>query len=283
MAEKFLFKRLVKVIVANRVAEDFKTVVSDVTEITDLRVRFKVKKNGGTEPNTAEVTITNLNIPIQKKGVKFILQAGYEDVGISQLFIGDVRTADRVRDGADWNTTLKSGDGERAFRHARVNESFAPGVKIPDVVKTVAGKLGLSLGNLDQKIPNITGQFNQGYVAHGPASVELGKALAAAGYQYSIQDEQLQILKADEGTALMIPDLSPQSGLIGSPEFGTPEKKGAKPLLKVRCLLNGNIKLKCQVFVRSSRHNGPVRVEHLEHTGDTAGGDWYTDFEASVL
>lgn len=290
MANDLLFRRLVKLTVANRVAEDYRTLTSDVTEIEKLRVAFKVTKTGGKEPNTCEVTVSNLaesrRKALQKKGVKLVLQAGYEGAGIAQLFIGDVRTVDNVRDGATWNTIFKCGDGERAFRFARVSESFGPGTKIPDVVKKVAARLGVGLGNLEKQAPAMTGEFAQGYAAHGPASRELERALAAAGFEFSIQDEQLLVLKPGDASGVQVPELSPASGLIGSPEFGSPEtihaqtKKTGKPLIKVRALLNGKIKIGSQVVLRCARHDGPVIVKKLEHIGDTAGGDWYTNFEA---
>lgn len=284
MAGDLEFGRLVKCTIATKTAEDYRSITADVIEISDLRVSFKVTKHGGKEPNTAEVTITNLSPTqrnnLQAKGVKFILQAGYEGSGLVQLFKGDARTIDHLREGANWNTVIKSGDGERAFRFARVNESFAPGSPVGDVVKRIASKVGLGLGNVDKQIPNITGNYAQGYAAAGPAARELDKVLSAAGYVWSIQDEELLILKPDEATTIQVPELSPESGLIGSPEFGAPEVKGAKPLIKVKCLLNGKIKIGSQVVLKSERHKGPVRVRKLEHSGDTAGGDWYTTFEA---
>jgi len=284
MASDLLFKRLVRLTIARRVAEDFRTVTSDVLEIERLRVAFKVTKTSGKEPNTCEVTVSNLaadtRAALQTKGVKFLLQAGYEGTGIGQLFVGDVRTIDHVRDGATWNTVIKSGDGERALAFARVNESFASGVKIPDVVRKVAGKLGLGLGNTERAASQMTGEYSQGYAAHGPASRELDRVLAAAGYEYSVQDEQILIVRPGEGSGEQVPELSPSTGLIGSPEFGTPETKGGRALVKVKSLLNFGIKIGSQVVIRSARHNGPVVVRKLEHVGDTAGGDWYTNFEA---
>lgn len=285
--DDYLFNRQVKLTIARRVAEDYKTLVSDVIEITGLRVAFKVKKTGTKEPNTAEVTVTNLSADtraaLQTKGVKFVIQAGYENAGIGQLFIGDARTISHVRNGASWDTVIKSGDGERAFRFARVNEPFGAGSTIGAVVKKIGGALGLGLGNLDSQMASMQGQYPNGYVAHGPASRELDKVLAAAGLEWSIQDEQLLILRPDAVGSNLVPDLGPDSGLIGSPEYGAADKKGGKPKMKVRSLLNAAIKPGSQVNLRSERHKGPVRVYEVEHTGDTHGAEWYTDFEARPL
>lgn len=282
-----LFKRLIKVTIATKVAEDYKSITSDFVEVEQLRVMFKVKKTTKKEPNTAQVTITNLSptrrASLQQKGVKFVLQAGYEGTGIAQLFIGDARTIDHTRDGADWNTTIKSGDGERAFKFARVNESFAAGSPVSDVVNKIASAVGLGLGNLKAQMSNMTGQYVNGYAANGPASRELDKVLRSAGFEWSVQDGELLIRKPDDKGSVLVPELSSETGLIGSPHYGTPEKKSKRPTIKVRSLLNGAIKCGGQVVIRSERHNGPVRVVELEHVGDTDGGDWYTDFEAEPV
>lgn len=283
MANDLLFKRLIKVTIATRVSENYNSITSDVVEVEDLRVMFKVTKTTKKEPNTAEVTITNLSpsrrASLQQKGVKFVLQAGYVGTGIAQLFIGDARTIDHTRDGANWNTVIKSGDGERAFKFARVSESFAAGSPVSDVVGKIAGALGLGLGNLKQQTSAMSGQYANGYAAHGPASRELDKVLKSAGFEMSIQDGELLIRKPGDKGSILVPELSPETGLIGSPEYGAPEKKGKRPLIKVKSLLNPSIKCGGQVVVMSERHKGPLRVIKLEHTGDTAGGDWYTDFE----
>lgn len=283
MADDLLFKRLVRVTIATKVAEDYQSVTSDVVEVEDLRVAFKVVKTGKKEPNTAEVTISNLSptrrASLQQKGVKFILQAGYEGTGIAQIFVGDARTVDHKRNGANWDTVIKSGDGERAYNFARVSESFSAGSPVSDVVNRIAGSLGLGLGNLKSQLAGMTGTYDNGYAAHGPASRELDKVLRAAGYEWSIQDGEIFAHKPEAPGAILVPDLSPETGLIGSPEYGSPDKKTKRAPLKIRCLLNPGIKIGGQVYIRSERHNGPVTVKKIEHTGDTAGGDWYTDFE----
>lgn len=282
-----LFNRKVKVTIATRVSEDFRAVVADVIEIENLRVQFKVKKTNTKEPNTAEVTITNLSASrrasLQQKGVKFILQAGYEGAGIGQLFIGDARTIDHVRDGGSWHTTIKSGDGERAFRYARVSESFKAGTPIASVVRKIAQASGHGLGNLEQQLGSMTGQYVNGYAAHGVASKELEKSLKAAGFEFSVQDEQLLVLRPEQFGTVQVPDLGPDTGLIGSPEYGAPDKNKGKPVIKVRSLLNSIIKPGGQVVLRSARHKGPVHVHEVEHSGDTDGGDWYSDFQARPI
>lgn len=282
-----LFKRRVRLSVATSVqVNDYKSDGVQVLEIEDLRVQFNVKKTGGKEPNTAEVTVTNLSprhrADLQTKGVRFLLQAGY-DTSIGQLFAGDIRTIDHVRDGANWNTVLRSGDGERAWRWAWVNESFVAGTPASQVIEALGRALGVGLGNLLSQAAKATEQYVSGYVAYGPASRELDKVLRAHGFTWSIQDGELQILREGETAGVLVPELSPDSGLVGSPEMAAPEKKGGAPLLKARCLLRPAIRPGGTVVLKSQRHNGSFLVRKVEHVGDTAGGDWYTNWQGTAL
>jgi hypothetical protein len=289
MADKRLQDRRVRVLIANRVAEDYKSITADVTEIKDLRVQFSVKKQSTKEPNTAEVTITNLSparrSALQTKGVKFVLECGYVDTGVKQIFQGDVRHVSHVREGADWRTVLKSGDGERAFQFARISESLGPKASKSDVIKRLSAKLGLGLGNSARAAASIPGSFEQGIVLSGPVSRELDKVLKGTGYEWSIQDEQLVILSASEVSGQDVPLLTPDSGLIGSPEFGAPLEKGGKPQLKFKALLNANIKPGAKVQIQCERFPIGVSVKcaKVEHSGDTAGQDWYTSVEGATL
>lgn len=289
MADQRLQDRRVRLLIANRVAEDYKSLTADVTEIKDLRVQFSVKKSSSKEPNTAEVTITNLSptrrAALQTKGVKFVLECGYVDTGVKQIFQGDVRHVSHVREGADWRTVLKSGDGERAFQFARISESLGPKASKSDVIKRLSAKLGLGLGNSARAAASIPGSFEQGIVLSGPVSRELDKVLKGTGYEWSIQDEQLVILSASEVSGQDVPLLTPESGLIGSPEFGAPLEKGGKPQLKFKALLNANIKPGAKVQIQCERFPIGVSVKcaKVEHSGDTAGQDWYTSVEGATL
>ena len=289
MADQRLQDRRVRLLIANRVAEDYKSLTADVTEIKDLRVQFSVKKSSSKEPNTAEVTITNLSptrrAALQTKGVKFVLECGYVDTGVKQIFQGDVRHVSHVREGADWRTVLKSGDGERAFQFARISESLGPKASKSDVIKRLSAKLGLGLGNSARAAAAIPGSFEQGIVLSGPVSRELDKVLKGTGYEWSIQDEQLVILSASEVSGQDVPLLTHDSGLIGSPEFGAPLEKGGKPQLKFKALLNANIKPGAKVQIQCDRFllGVSVKCAKVEHSGDTAGQDWYTSVEGATL
>lgn len=261
---------------------------TDNRDVLGLRIKFKIDKTLKKQPNTSEITVTNLSptrrASLQKKGVKVLFEAGYKELGLSRYFAGDVRTIDHVRDGADWNTVIKLGDGERAWKYARVSESHAPGTRAADVIKSLGKALGLDLGNLDDQVAGIDAVFDGGFAAVGSASKAFDRAIQAVRKSWSIQDGELQILDpySDEVLDLPIPEITPDTGLIGSPEMGAPKKKGGSPLVHFTSLLIPT-KPGAKVKLVSNRYDGYVRVESCSFTGDTSGGDWYSVIDGTVL
>lgn len=253
--------------------------------IAGQRVSFKITKTLKKEPNTSEIIITNLNpqhrANIQKKGVKIGFEAGYKETGVKQYFSGDVRTADHVREGADWNSTLRLGDGERAWQFATVYESFSPGTPIASAVQKIAQSMGIGTGNLSSQLSGFQGIFDQGWAAHGSARRMLDQILRANGYTWSIQDGELQILTPDGVLDMPVPVVSQSSGLVGSPQMGTPMKAGAPALLKFKSLLFFT-RPGARVQLKSERYNGLVRVVTAVFTGDTEGGEWYTEISGTI-
>ena len=289
-----LFGRRCKLTLAIPVSTpgDFGHTTSQLVEINaadeqqGLRVQFKITKTREKEPNAGEVTITNLSETRRKslgaKGVKLRLEAGYAATGLSLIFLGDARTIDHRREGPDWTTTIKAGDGERAFRWARASESFAEGTAASKIVKYLAEQLGVDKGNAATEADQISAKFDQGYVVVGSAQQSMDRLLGSLGYGWSIQDGVLQILRTDDylrGT--IIPEISPETGLIGSPEVGTSEKKGGGGLIKFKALLFPTAPGK-RVKLRSARYDGEVTVKRAVFDGDTEAGPWYTEIEGVI-
>lgn len=264
--------------------------------ITDLRVQFKIKKTLKKEPNTAEISISNLNqnhrAQLQSKKPKIIVEAGYAG-NLAQIFSGNSRYVDQIKDGADWVTKVQCGDGELAYKYRRVAAAFAPGTAVSDVASSIAKGLGLTVVGGDH-LKTISEQFLQGYSAFGKAATELDRLLAGRGLEWSIQDGQLQILPVDGTTKDSVVLLSPGTGLVGSPEHGNPEKqvpltpdqyvvlghkKKGPAILKVKSLLQPLLRPGRRVQVQARGIKGLFRIQTVTHTGDTHGGDWYSELE----
>lgn len=263
-------------------------VVVDDLLVDGLRVQFSVEKTLTKHPNTADVKITNLSEStrrqMRKKHAKVVLSAGYDDT-IARIFSGQARTTDHARQGPEWETHIQCGDGEVQFRFSRVSESYGPGAALGDIITSLGRSMGVDLGNVREQVEaggfrgNVD-QFAQGYVAHGRASTELDRILRTAGFEWSIQDGALQLLKPGQTSKRQAVLLSPETGLVGSPEHGAPDKKGKPSVMKCKSLLQPSIVPGGRVELRSQNVQGQYRVEKVKHTGDTAGGDWYSEVEA---
>lgn len=262
-------------------------VIVDTIRATGLRFQFKAEKSLKKEPNTLDLSITNLSTStragMRTKNAPVILMAGYRD-RVEQLFSGDARSIDHVKNGADWVTRVKCGDGEKQYRYARAAESFAPGTAVADVARQLARRLGVDDSGAADALAPLSGRvFQHGYAAWGRASDELDKVLDAHGLTWSIQDGRLQVLAdgaAAKGRAVV---LSSDTGLVGSPEHGTPQKKGKPAILKARSLLQPSIKPGSVVELRAKNINGQFRCVKVTHTGDTHGNEWFSDLEMHQL
>jgi len=254
--------------------------------IQDLRVQFKIEKTTTKEPNRAMIQIYNLaestRAKLQAKGTRILLQAGYEG-HLSQIFSGDSRTIDHVRDSADWITKIQTGDGERNYRFAQFVASFQPGTKIKDVARQVIDALKVDPGNATDRLSNIVDQYVSGFAAHGKASTTLDSILAGLGLQWSIQDGRMQILAPGEATKQSAVLINQQSGMLGSPEHGTPEVLGGPGVLRVKSLLNPLVGAGRQIRVESRFLTGFFTVQKVTHDGDTHTGPWFTIAEAHAL
>lgn len=259
----------------------------DAGQLT-LRIVFKITKTLGKKPNTSEITVHNAapetRAALTKlgKGAQVLLETGYQDTGLVRLFAGDVRTVDHIRDVADWKTVLKCGDGERAFRFARASESFAGGCTVGDVVKFCAKSMGLALGNTVEQAAKLTTKLAHGWTVDGAASTELDRIVRAVGYGVSIQDGQIQILAPGASRAQTIPEANRDTGLVGSPEMATPEKKGKPASMKFKTMLLPQSLPGGRVHVKSERYDGVYRTQKVEHTGDTRGAEWHSSFESTL-
>ena len=280
-----LYKRLAKLTIA-RPSTDPRTEIDpeNALVLENLRLKFQIVRTNKKEPNKAQISVFNLSresrARVEEKGAVVILEAGHErQSGV--IFVGDLIYTLHDYGTVEWETQIEAADGIRAYQHSRVNKSYKGPVSFKQVAKDTAKAL-LGGGGLQKATESITGTAPNGYVAHGPASKELDRLMKAARLEWSIQDGKLQILKPGEGTQEQVIVLSSESGMIGTPEVGSPGKKGQPAILKVRSLLNSNFRPGRFVEIRSRDHRGQFLILKTTHTGDTHGNDWYTDLECQI-
>lgn len=271
---------------------------SNGIEITDLRIQFNVKKSVKKEPNTCEITITNLApetrgyFELPNRTIE--LQAGY-DGEFNRIFTGNVRWCRSEHNGTDYETKVELGDGDRAYRLARVNRSFRAYTPVLAAVKYVAGQMNMSIPSFVESDPDMQRPFASGVALHGYARDALSTLLAPFGYGWTILNNELQILKDSDVINKGAWEIAgpPDGALIGSPAFGPPTAHKALKSGKVRkskpstmtltTLLQPHIDPGGVVALRSENVTGQFRVQEVKHAGDTHGGDWKTEIETVNL
>jgi hypothetical protein len=265
-----LFDRRVRVQVADLALDGF-----DVT--------FEITKSlSAKTPNKAELRIWNLNADHRKhlqelEHVFVSIEAGYAS-GTSLVYKGDLRDVVSVRDRSDWITSITS-DAARRARKKRLVKSFAPGSSVADIIAATAKAMGINMGNAEQAAlaAKIAGtgaaKFFNGYAVAGAVDEELDRLARSTNLEWSIQDDTLQFLEYGKPMARLAVRLTPDTGLIGSPEPGN------KGIAEVRCLLIPDLYPGRRVEVQAEHVKGFFRVEVTKHTGSTFGDEWYVDMQ----
>jgi hypothetical protein len=214
------------------------------------------------------------------KGISCQIDAGYNGDN-STLWLGDLRTAQSVREGPDWVTIFESGDGEKAFLNARVNVGFTPKTTAETAIRTILKAMGIGEGNLRTVLPALLKAsarlYPRGTVFNGPAAVELTRLCEAADLEWSIENGAALFTGRGRpvlGTAIRV---SSETGMLDSP---TVDEEG---ILSVRILMQPDVHIGRTLVMDSRRIKGAYRIIEATWIGDTSGGDWTIDISAERL
>jgi len=256
---------------------------------TGLDLTFRVEKTLQKEPNTAEIQVLGLNADHrtqlgEKERVPVELEAGYVDT-MALIFRGDLRNVHSTPPPPAWVTKLESGDGGKAVKAQRVQQSFKGRVQLFTVLQAAANAMGVGIGNATAKAAKgkwIDGgkEWNSATTLSGPVSKELTRVLQAAGMEWSILDGNLQLLEQGKGLNASAVLLSPDTGLIASPSIETRDK--GKRVVQAKALLNPQLQPGRLVTIESRSVNATVRIDRSVFTGETRGQSWYVDVEGTL-
>lgn len=261
---------------------------------TDIDCAYRIRKTLKPEPNTCELTIFNLNPEHQAElqaiapkgskpatvGIPCEIEAGYVG-GTSLRWRGDLRTVETTDEGPNVPTTLTSGDGEKAWQHARLHVSYGPQTPVDTSLRAIARALGVDEGNLSKVVARLkvggSAIWPTGKVLTGASSRQLISIARSAGLEVSIQDGALQFLdrgKALSNTALK---LNSDTGLIGSPSV---DNEG---IASFRSLIIPDVRCGGLVVLDAKRVKGNYRIIEIEESADTSSTDWYLDYKGQPL
>ncbi|MDE2290464.1 MAG: hypothetical protein KGL53_00160, partial [Elusimicrobia bacterium] len=277
-----LFQRAARLTVGNLDGSTaFQTSFIPGSSVPGLRVSFQIKRSLRQEPASAHIKLYNASrdhrAQMKIRYAPVVLEAGYTNT-IGRIFSGQARYIDHAREGPDWVTSIECGDGEVAYRYARFVESYAPGTSVLQVAQRLIAAIGpMTAASAAVLEGALTDQFARGYSVRGTAAQELHALLSGRGLAFSVQHGKVQVLQDGQATTDTAVLLTPDTGLLGSPEHGTPdpsEPRSASRTLKFRCLIQPTLNPGGLVQIKSQSAQGLLRVLSIETSGDTHGGDW---------
>lgn len=260
-------------------------------DVSQLRCMFDIRKTLTPQPNFSTVTIYNLNAETENQiineGDTVIVEAGYEGEQYGLIFRGDVVQAVRGKeDGVSYKLTLNSIDGDRFLNSGYVTFSVAKGQTARTQISAVTdrakipAKLGTISGNLQ------SAQLTRGKVFFGMAKDYLRQLAQSNSATFYLEDGKVNVITAQDYPPNEIVDLSPDSGLIGTPmqnDFGVNFKSLLNPRLKINSLVrinNSLIQEQTYQFGQMPRgldSAGIYRIIGMRFYGDTQGEAWYTE------
>jgi len=224
----------------------------------------------GNEPQTTRIETRSL-----RAGRPWIeLKAGYGPTP-NTLFFGQTGAQGIVTqaDGVDVAMLIEAKDGGESYQRARINQSFAAGSTVEDVLRASVSALGIGEGNLSDFATNLaltngTTQFVTGYTASGPARDTVDSIIRGAGLRWAIQNGVLTIRRRGQPLQVEAVLLSPETGLIGSP---TVDPQG---IVTAVCLIQTGIDPGRKVHLKSRQFDGGYQVRSVTYTGSTTEEDW---------
>ncbi len=276
-----LFDRIAKVLI---------TSATEQLEIEHLRFSFNIKKDESSDQNSLELMIYNMNKTLrskfEEKDLKVELLAGYG--GVAELiFKGDLIFAIDKKQGPDILTKVQAKDGGVAMRQTMWSESFVAGTTVQQIVD----KLSLSFGVAIKEISSeIQGSFANGFSTTGPVKSLLDRLGSSFNFDWSIQDDELQVTKINAVLDDLLIVLNKDTGMIGIPEKLTADgdKLEEDPTIipngvSVTSLLLPSARPGRKLALESNTINGNFKVVGVGHVGDTRGPKWHTIIKADLI
>lgn len=274
---------------------------AEAIDLSDLRIRFSVRRGTLSTPNTADIRVYNVSSATAKKAQlkefgRVVLQAGYAgNYGV--IFDGTIKQVRRGRESqTDTYLDITAADGDSAYNWSVINMTLAAGSTAQDqldAVVKVMGDRGVTMGEAPQLSQS---RLPRGKVMFGLTRNVLDDLERTQDVSWSIQDGRVTLIPNTAylpGDAIVV---NYQSGMVGLPEQ---TQNG----VEVRMLLNPSVKIgrllkidnasvqqyRYGVALRDQAPNeiiknqidldadGMYKVLMANSFGDTRGQEWYTD------
>lgn len=268
--------------------------------VDKLKIEFEINKTIQPSPNSGIIKIYNLNpnneTLIHDEYTDIVVNAGYKN-NVRILFAGNIKHVFKYKEKTDYITEIEAADGDFDYRNSYLNETLSAGTTREHIVqRAVASFKGGTTAGHTSIDPVVN---SRAVVLTGSTRSILDRLAKDSGSNWSIQDGQLTVVKADAtlpNTAII---LNSHSGLLDAPEVND---KGirVKCLLNPQLAINGVIKLNnndIRILERrtnilsnkadkvNAKTHSPVRLDpdgfykiiRIRHRGDNRGREWISE------
>ncbi|MDH0638187.1 hypothetical protein N5D52_14665 [Pseudomonas sp. GD03860] len=273
----------------------------EAIDLSDLRIRFAVRRGTTSTPNTADIRVYNVSDATAKKSQlkefgRVVLQAGYAgNYGV--IFDGTIKQVRLGRESqTDTYLDITAADGDSAYNWSVINMSLAAGSTAQDHLEAtvkVMEERGVTMG----QTPKLSAsKLPRGKVMFGLTRDVLDNLGRTQDVSWSIQDGKMTLIP---NTAYLPGDsivVNYETGMVGLPEQtqnGVNVRMLLNPSVKIGRLLkidNASIQryrydpnpLEEAQVMRTKVQNdlsadGLYKVLIADSFGDTRGNEWYTD------
>lgn len=265
----------------------------NIWQITfDISKNADNKRNNG---NSAVIEIYNLSDSqiqlLESDYLEVEFSVGYEESGAHTLVVGNVTETSTVKNGNDYVTQLKIGEGYTDLNHQQLAKMVSPGKTVADVLEEIRAQMpGVSRGAYTGT--NLNNPIVFGWRLKGSPKEMLMKLCEAQNLEYNIN---AGVLNVSEENGLLTKDttlapvLNSNTGLIDMPfhtsETGRKPKKDKKRRrgVQFKALLNTDIVPGKIVKLESKWITGFYRVNSARFSGDFRGNDWYVECFCSEI
>lgn len=269
--------------------------------IKGLRVSFSILKSTSSTTNSAVIKIWNLSQDnrnlIKDFGDEVTLYAGYREQGGPQvLFVGDTTTVMHVYELPEIITVLECGDGDKYINRLRVSLTYGENISAQTIISDIASQMANQETGEPLRFVEFASSNNivyrQGFQFVGMAKDALDSVCNYLGLQWSIQNNQLQVIPINGTISEPIIQVNESNGMQGVPQrytyralelYRSVEERNTG--YKVNVALNPFILPGSKIDLASThlKIRGPYRVETIRHEGDTYGLIWSSQIECTEL
>ncbi|EMC3961608.1 hypothetical protein VDS66_005004 [Pseudomonas aeruginosa] len=269
-------------------------------DLSDLRIRFSVRRGDLKTPNSADIRVYNVSDQTaqraQKEFERIVLQAGYAG-NFGVIFDGTIKQVRRGRESqTDTYIDITAADGDSAYNFAVMSTSLAAGSTPDDHLQAALKSMesrGITMGEGGALSAN---KLPRGKVMFGMARDYLDTLGKTQDLSWSFQDGKLTLIPNTAylpGEAVVV---NSATGMVGLPEQtqnGITVKMLLNPSVKVGRRLQINNASIQQMRYGLAIGDDPVTRKALvsvyldadgfyrsivvNHSGDSRGNEWYTD------